>query len=506
MSSGMPDAEGRSTVTVLAVDQGTSATKAVLVDQAGLVRSTGSAALEQSNLRPGWAEQDAEEIWNSVRRAVAECLEQVASPQVGAIGLSTQRESLVLWSRADDKALGPVVGWQDTRGAEVCDRIRAEGHAEEVRARSGLPLDAMFSASKAAWLLDHHDPDRSRSRSGEFCLGTVDSWLLWRLTGKHLIEAGNASRTQLLDISELRWDPWLMELFDVPLESLPKIRASSGHFGRGSALHPDLTDVPVTAVLGDSHAALFGHAGWDTEVVKVTYGTGSSIMARTHARPGDSTSLARTVCWRAEETAYALEGNIRSSGATLSWLADLLGTSPRDLADQAAESSGGVTIVPAFAGLGAPWWDDRARAVVTGLSFSSGREHLARAALESIALQVDDVVGEMRRETPVHALLADGGPTDNPILMQLQADVSGLPVHRAAARYLSALGAAHMAGHARGVWSDDDLRAMPRERQTFNPRESIAARQTRRQAWHRAVAAARSNDHTNQLKGPEQHG
>jgi glycerol kinase len=476
---------------VLAIDQGTSATKAILLDETGAIRAHASVPVEIRHPRPGHAEQDAEQIWASVQQAVRACVRDAES--VVAVGLSTQRESTLLWDRGSGRPLGPMLGWQDGRGAELCARVRERGIAERVRAISGLPVDPMFSASKAAWLLDAHDPDRSRSRAGELCLGTVDSWLLWRLSGEHLVEVGNASRTQLLDLASRSWDPWLCEVFDVPQEALPHVVPSTPPEVSAAQLAPLSAHVPVTAVLGDSHAALFAHAGWRPGNVKATYGTGSSVMGLTDSVHVGSTGLARTIAWETDEPRYALEGNIRSSGATLVWLANLLGLDPATLARSAAPSSEGLVLVPAFTGLGAPWWDDGARAVMVGMTEGTRAGHLARAALEAIASQVEDVVAEVECEAGrVGAVLADGGATDNEALMQLQADISGREVHRAAARDLSAIGAAHLAGLGAGLWTTADLEAMSRERTSYAPEWDERRRGEWRAGWHAAVALART--------------
>jgi glycerol kinase len=478
---------------LLAIDQGTSATKAVAVDEQGTIRRRASVPLAQHHPQPGWAEQDPLEIWRSAQQAVRELLADVDPSQVVAVGLSTQRESTVLWDRATGEPLGPVLGWQDTRAANLCAQLRAAGHAERVRSITGLPLDAMFSAGKASVLLDHQDPDRSRSRGGELCFGTVDSWLLWRLGGQHLIESGNAARTQLLDITSRKWDPWLLELFNIPVEILPTVVPSTGPFIKCHDLEPVPSTVPVTGVLGDSHGALFAHAGWRPGQVKVTYGTGSSVMGVTTSEQSSSAGVARTIAWELDQPTYALEGNIRSSGATLVWLARLFGSTPAQIASSAAEDSGGVLLVPAFTGLGAPWWDDQARALIIGLSEGTRQEHLARAGLESIAFQIEDVVAAVDEEgKTIEVILADGGPSANPTLMQLQADTSGRQVGTSQVSELSALGAAHIAGIGAGLWSLADLERLPRERITYQPQSDEKQRQRRRSDWHAAVAAARA--------------
>ena len=476
---------------LLAIDQGTSATKAVLVDAGGGIVARGSAPVAQEHPRPGWVEQDAEEIWGSVREAVSACLSQTDPSAIEAVGLSTQRESVVLWERASGRPLGPLLSWQDQRTAHRAAQLRAEGAGPMVRASSGLPLDPMFSALKAAWLLDAHDPDRARSRRGELCLGTVDSWLVSRFGGEHVIEVGNAARTQLLDVRARRWDPELLALFGIPSQALPEVVSSTGPFPLVRALAPVPDGTPVTAVMGDSHAALYAHAGWRTGYVKATYGTGSSIMSVGDAESADSDALCLTVAWDDGIPAYALEGNIRSAGATLTWLSELFETTPAELAERAAATSGGVHLVPAFGGLGAPWWDDEAVGLLSGLSFGVRLPQLARAALESVAFQVEDVVAAMHERRPVATLLADGGPTANPALMQLQADTSGRRVEVALPRDLSALGAAHLAGIGAGLWDRAGVERLERPSRVFTPQEGAPGRRERLAAWHRAVARSR---------------
>ena len=466
---------------VLAIDQGTSATKAVLVGASGAIVARASVPIALATPQPGWVEQDADEIWESVRSAVAACLAGQDPARVAAVGLSTQRESLLLWDRATGVPRGPMLSWQDQRAD--CSALRAQ--AERVEQLSGLPLDPMFSASKARWLLDTYGRDGA-------CLGTVDSYLLFRLGGEHVIETGNAARTQLLDVHARDWSPELLELFDVPGDALPELRPSVGPFAGVHGLPPVLDGTPVCAVMGDSHAALFAHAGWRPGCVKATYGTGSSIMSLGDPATWSPGAVCLTIAWEDERgPAYAFEGNIRSSGATLTWLADFLGLTPSAVADLAADSSEGVHLVPAFGGLAAPWWDDHAQGLLAGLSFATRVPHVARAALESIAFQIEDVVDAIESLTgPVGTLLVDGGPTANRTLMQLQADTSGRVVARTLAAELSALGAAHLAGRVAGVW--EDLDALERPREHYRPAESASSRRTRADRWHAAVRRART--------------
>ncbi|MFI6506527.1 FGGY family carbohydrate kinase [Streptosporangium sp. NPDC050855] len=482
---------------VLAVDQGTGSTKALLVARDGRVVSRGSAPVSESQPRPGRVEQSAEEIWESVRRAVADCVDPSLASRVAGVGLSTQRESLVLWERRTGLPAGPLISWQDQRTAADCLALAATGAGPAVRASSGMPLDPMFSALKARRLLDAHDPDRRRSLAGELCLGTVDSWLLSRLggdpgdragAGEHLIEVGNASRTQLMNLATRRWDPALLGLFGVPREVLPRIVPSRGPFPAVRGLAPLPDGVPVLAVMGDSHAAMFAHGGWRPGVVKATYGTGSSVMAVGEGEGGDVPGLCRSVAWDVTGPVLAVEGNVRATGRTLGWLADLFGTTTPALLDEAAETSLGVHLVPAFGGLGAPWWEPGATAVLSGLTLGARRGHLVAAALESVAFQVEDVIAAIERATgTVRVLLADGGLTRSDRMMRLQADIGGRTVSRSAEHDLSALGVADAAGLVAGLWSLADLEARPRPSDDFHPATGAPDRAARRAAWHRAV-------------------
>lgn len=454
---------------VLAIDQGTSSTKCLLISLAGEVVRTASAPVPISYPRPGWVEQDAGEILRSVLDAAEACLADVPRNEVVAVGFSTQRESAVVWDRRTGEPAGPVLGWQDQRAVTVCDGLREKGHAARVREISGLPLDPMFSAAKLRWLLD------SRPQAA---IGTVDAWLLYALTGSHQIEVGNASRTQLLDVRTGQWSPELLGLFGVPSSALPAVTPSCGDLGRIGPRGGVLAGLPVTAVLGDSHAALFAHGASIDGGVKVTYGTGSSVM-RLAGVSGDA--VCTTVAWGDPAPVIAAEGNIRSSGATIAWLAAFLGVSPADVASMAVDaSSDGVHLVPAFGGLAAPWWDDSAVGLISGLTLSTRPWHLARAAVESIAHQVADVVDAMG---PADRLLADGGAADNDLLMQIQADLTGLPVRRARTTNLSALGAGFLA---------TGIDAPPLDYDDFFPR--APGRAAARDAWRDAVARSRNKE------------
>ena len=374
---------------VLAIDQGTSSTKALLVDGRGEIVGRAQAPVSLATPEPGWVQQDGEEIWGSVRRAASEALDADTAKRVVSVGLSTQRESCVIWDRQTGEALTPVLSWQDQRTEEICAALRAAGHASAVRRRSGLPLDPMFSASKARWLLDRLPNGQARAKAGEICIGTIDAFLLSRFGGEAVIEAGNASRTQLFDVVGAQWDEELLSIFDVPLAALPRVVASTGPFPKARGLKPLEDRTPVGAVLADSHSALFADGAFAPGPVKATQGTGSSVMGlveRSAIRDGEAGApgVCLTLAWRVDSPMLAFEGNIRSAGSTLIWAAELLGISTKELAELAATvpDSLGVHLVPAFGGLGAPWWDANAAATVTGFSFGVTRAPLARAALE----------------------------------------------------------------------------------------------------------------------------
>ncbi|MCX5537265.1 FGGY family carbohydrate kinase [Streptomyces sp. NBC_00006] len=478
---------------VLAVDQGTSSTKALLLDAAGAVVARAGVPLAQTHPGPGLVEQDASAILDSVRTAVAACMTEVGPGAVAGLALSTQRESAVLWDADTGLPAAPLVGWQDRRGIERAARIERAGMSGEVRRRTGLPLDPMFSALKMAALLDAHDPARSLSKAGRLRLGTVDAFLLHHLTGRPVTEIGNASRTQLLDLTTGDWDEELLALFDIPRAALGRVVPSDGPFGEVEGV-AGLDGTPVLAVLGDSHAALFAHAGWRPGIVKATYGTGSSVMT-VAGTPDEAGDVCTTIAWStraAGKPTYAHEANIRSSGRTLTWLADLLGTTAEQLIELAGstdEAAGGVTLVPAFGGLGAPWWDPVAVPLLTGFDLGTGRAQLARAAVRSVAHQVADVLAAL---PPVRRVVADGGLSRSDTVMQLQADLSDVAVARTRHHELSAVGAAHLAGLGLGLWTTEALEQRADDDLTvFSPAWDDTRRRDAVTRWHRHLAAAR---------------
>lgn len=498
------DQGSSATTFVLAVDQGSSATKAVLVDANGRTVAEARAPVSERHPAPGQVEQSATEILDSVHKAVADCLAGYDASAVAAVGLSTQRESVVLWDSRDGEAVGPVLSWQDRRtAAEVEELSRRAEVADLVRRRTGLPLDPMFSASKARWLLDHAAP--GDVRSGRLRVGTIDAWLMHRLTGTDQTELGNASRTQLLALDSAGWDDELLDVFGVPRRCLPEVGPSTGSLGQCRGLDPLPDGVPVTAVLGDSHAALFAHGVSEPGTMKVTYGTGSSVMGLVDPAVEVPAGLCRTIAWADPAPRFGVEGNIRATGATIRWLADFLGHTPAEIVALAARSgSDGVHLVPGFTGLGAPWWDGAAVGLVSGLTLGATAAQLARAAVESIACQVEDVLAAVDAlGTPVTTVLADGGGSVDDSLMQLQADLSGRLVRRSTQGQLSAHGAARLAGLGCGLWSEDELRDLTPAYDDFRPSLDPGVRATRLAEWHDAVDRSRGRTRLPELAQSE---
>ena len=478
--------------TVLAVDQGTANTKALLINENGAIRASASRPVPIRYPQPGWVEQDAMELWDSVRGAISDCLLQVGGVVPDVLGISNQRESAIARDRRSGLPIGPCVTWQCRRTAPFCAELRRGGREALLVRRTGLAVDPVFSASKMRWLLEHSPDGFRRAADGEIALGTVDSWLLWKLTGGkvHACDLTNASRTQLLDLRRLDWDAELLSLFGIPGAALPVLHTSSHLYGETT------NGIPIGALSGDSHAALFGHAIFTPGAVKATYGTGSSLMALTR-EPMWIEGLSTAIGWSCRETRYALEGNIFSTGGTVQWIGEFLGfTDPAKeaaaLADTVADN-GGVYLAPAFTGLGAPYWNDRARGVLCGLTRGTTAAHAARAAVESTAYQVADVFIAMERASgqSIPALHADGGGTRNDLLMQFQADILNREVVRSASADVSAMGAAWLAGLAAGIWKSlDELAALPRAEQRFRPAMKGAERERLYSGWREAVERA----------------
>jgi glycerol kinase len=484
---------------ILAIDQGTTNTKALLVNREGEVAFRASAPLRLLHLQPDFVEQDPLLIWQSVLDAIGKCI--AYSRDIAGIAISNQRETILAWERATGRPIANAIIWQCRRAATICDRLRADGHEPLLRERTGLGIDPLFSAAKLTWLLENTPGLQTRAAAGEICFGTVDSWLLFKLTeGRvHACDLSNASRTQLLNLHTLQWDPDLLSIFGVPCAALPQLKPSSNIFGDCTAL-PGLRGIPIVSAIGDSHAALAAHGRYTPGTIKATYGTGSSLMTLTSSLDSAlSGKLARTIAWSVQgETQYALEGNISMTGAAIQWLGEFLRlpNPVHDIAALAASipDASGVHFVPAMLGLGAPHWDASARGIITGLGSTSTSAHLARAAIESIAFQVRDVFDAMEIEAQVTLpqLQADGGATSNNTLMQFQADILGRPVLRSAVEDLSAVGAAWLGGITLGWWpSLSALQSLPQQTDSFLPQISLTERDSRYAAWRLAVARAR---------------
>jgi glycerol kinase len=492
---------------VLAIDQGTTNTKALLVGRDGQPVFRASIPLRVTSTSRGWVEQDALELWKSVASVVQTCLEWATDKpgKIEGIAISNQRETVVAWDRSTGEPLVPAILWQCRRSAEICDALRAEGHAALLRERTGLAIDPLFSASKMRWMLEAIDGLRTRAELGEVCFGTMDSWLIWKLTDGDVFacDVSNASRTQLLNLKTLDWDDELLQLFGVPRVALPRVSPSSGRFGLCKVID-GLRDVPIVSAMGDSHAAMAGHASFEPGTVKATYGTGSSLMTLLPGLPCivETNAVATTVAWGSRVRGsliaqYALEGNISMTGAGVQWVGDFLGLSDSvndtiALAETVIDSEG-VYFVPAMVGLAAPHWDTAARGTVAGLSHASRAAHLARAAVEAIAFQVRDVfvAMEVQAGCELPVLHADGGAARNNWLMQFQADILRRPVVRSGCEDLSALGAAWFGGLALSWWrSTDEFAAIQPETQTFAPRMSDAEGERRCAGWQLAVERA----------------
>jgi glycerol kinase len=487
---------------LLAIDQGTTNTKIVMIDESGTVVARASRPVPIEFPQPGWVEQDAVAIWQSVTGAIADCLGAAGSPAIDAIGVTTQRESVMVWERSTGTPTGPCITWQCRRTTPLCADLRSRGLESRIRSTTGLPIDPLFSASKVRWLLDHTPDGQQRATDGELCVGTVDSWLLWNLTGGaiHACDGSNASRTQLLNLRTLSWDADMLAVFDVPAAALPRIVSSSGIAGYSAAAGPLPAGVPIASLIGDSHAALFGQSLCRVGVVKATYGTGSSLMRLLETPVTSQAALSTTVAWLLPDRAwYALEGNITVTGGAVDWLGQVLGlregaSDVAAVADDVADT-GGVYLVPAFAGLGAPYWDDHARGLLCGLTRGTTAAHIALATVRSIAYQVRDVFAAMDRDAtvPLPELLADGGASRNDALMQFQADILGVPVVRNRSTDVAAIGAAWLAGLAVGIWTSiEDLRALGRDTDHFEPRMPAGERERLYSGWQEAVARSTS--------------
>lgn len=486
---------------ILAIDQGTTGTTCLVFDLEGELAGRAYREFHQSFPRPGWVEHDAAEIWTVTQAVAGEALHDagVRDGELDAVGITNQRETVVVWDPASGEPLAPAIVWQDRRTAARCDELREAGHEPLVRERTGLVLDPYFSGTKIEWLLANVDGLRERARDGRAVFGTVDAWMIFKLTGELATDASNASRTMLFDISRGAWDAELLDLFGVPERALPEVVASCGHLAitMAGALHGHA--VPVSGIVGDQQAALFGQACVDPGLGKNTYGTGSFVLQNAGPRrPEIAEGLLGTVAWRiGERLTYATEASIFVTGAAVQWLRDGLGVIEvaADTEPLAAslDSNDGVYFVPALTGLGSPHWDPYARGTIVGLTRGSTRAHLARAALEAIAYQAVDAVRAMEAAcgTELTELRADGGATVNAWLMQFQADVLGVPVSVPELPETTALGAASLAGVGVGLWTIDEVARRWREKHRYEPGMDTGERERLCADWRRAVDRAR---------------
>ncbi|BCG59955.1 glycerol kinase GlpK [Paenibacillus sp. URB8-2] len=487
---------------ILSLDQGTTSSRAILFDEEARIAGQGQYELTQYFPRPGWVEHDPEQIWDMQLKAARAAMVNgnIAASQIAAIGITNQRETALVWDRETGEPVYPAIVWQDRRTAEMCEELKRKGLEREIGEKTGLVADAYFSATKNAWILDHAEGARERAKRGELLAGTVDTWLIWKLTGGavHATDVTNASRTMLFDLHRRVWDEKLMAELNIPGGLLPEVRMSGGSFG--TALKQWFgAEIPIASVLGDQQAALFGHTCLEPGSAKNTYGTGCFILMNTgNEAMASRHGLLTTVAWgMGEELYYALEGSVFVAGAAVQWLEEGLGLieNPGQSEQKAreVEDSEGVVVVPAFTGLGAPYWDMYARGAVFGLTRGTTSAHLVRATLESLAFQSRDVIGAMEKDAgmPLADLRVDGGAVRNDLLMQFQADILGSEVTRTTYAETTALGTALLAGLVAGFWSREELRNFNKAEKTFTPAMPQEEREKRYHIWHDAVSRTR---------------
>jgi glycerol kinase len=489
---------------ILAIDEGTTGSNAILVDDEGRLISRAYREIQQIFPNPGWVEQDPEELFQSSLEVAREAIRKasLSTHQVRAIGITGQRETTVVWDRRTGQAVSNAIVWQCRRTAPLCEELKQRGLATPIQEKTGLIIDAYFSATKLRWILDNIQDGQQRAQNGDLLFGTVDSWLVWNLTGgkAHITDYTNAGRTMLFNINTLQWDKELLAALDIPEVVLPEVKPSSYIYGETAAGFFENNRIPLGSAAGDQQSALFGQACYEPGMAKNTYGTGAFILLNTGYKPVPSRQgLVTTIAWGiGSKVSYALEGSIFVSGAAVQWLRDGL-----KIISNAAETeqmalkvpdNGGVYLVPAFVGLGAPYWDMYARGTLFGLTRGTTREHLVRATLEAIAYQTRDVVDAMQNEAglTIPLLRVDGGGTANKFLMQFQADILGIPLQRAAISETTGLGAAYLAGLAIGLWQDEtELSHKWQAAETYEPHMSQDERETLWQGWKRAIEGVR---------------
>jgi len=499
----MAQAKGKDGKYILALDQGTTSSRAILFDGEGAVVRTAQKEFTQHFPRPGWVEHDANEIWMSVQSVITELITEsgIDPAAVAGIGITNQRETAVVWDKRTGMPVYHAIVWQSRQTADICEALKADGHEPLFRARTGLLVDPYFSGTKIKWILDHVDGARERAARGELLFGTIDTWLIWKLTGgaAHVTDYTNASRTLLYNIHELRWDGELLDLLDVPAPMLPEVRSSSEVYGYTDPHYFMGASVPIAGDAGDQHAALFGQACYGKGMAKNTYGTGCFLLMNTGDKAvASQNGLLTTIAWGlGGKIEYALEGSVFVAGSAIQWLRDGLRMFKRagDSEAYAARvaSTEGVYVVPAFVGLGTPYWSSDTRGAVFGLTRGTSKEHFVRATLESLAYQTRDVVAAMEEDAGLRLqqLRVDGGAVANNLLMQFQSDMLGTPVVRPVVAETTALGAAYLAGLAVGYWSSrDEIAAQWRVDRRFEPAMPEAEREALYGGWKRAVRAA----------------
>ncbi|MFD0868616.1 MULTISPECIES: glycerol kinase GlpK [Paenibacillus] len=483
---------------ILALDQGTTSCRAILFDRSGQGVAMAQKEFTQHFPQTGWVEHDAEEIWRVQLEVIREAAAQVKAEDIAGIGITNQRETTVVWDRETGKPLHRAIVWQCRRTADLCDQLKADGWEEKIRQKTGLVTDPYFSGTKLQWLLMNHPHIREKADSGQALFGTIDSWLIWNLTGGkiHVTDISNASRTMLFNIHERDWDDEILQRLSIPRSMLPEVKSSSEVYGYTSLLG-DGIDIPIAGAAGDQQAALFGQACYSAGMAKNTYGTGCFMLMNTGPKPiASRKGLLTTVAWEIDgQIEYALEGSVFTAGAVIQWLRDGLGIVERASdSEQAAMSvpdTNGVYFVPAFTGLGTPYWNPHARGMITGLSRGTERAHLIRAALEAIAYQSAEVLSVMEEESGIslQQLKVDGGAVQNNFLMQFQADIIGTEVLRPKVQETTALGAAFLAGLAVGLWKDkEELKSICAQDGHFVPEMGEEERQAKFAGWKKAVA------------------
>lgn len=484
---------------ILSLDQGTTSSRAILFDKSGSIRSIAQREFTQYYPKPGWVEHDANEIWSSQAGVVAEAVTQagINGKNIAAIGITNQRETTILWDRETGEPVYNAIVWQDRRTSDFCDSLKEKGLTDKIKNKTGLLIDAYFSATKIKWILDNVEGVREKAEQGKIAFGTVDSWIVWKFTRgqKHITDITNASRTMLFNIINQKWDDEILEILDIPSSILPEVKSSSEVYGEsGTTLFA--SKIPIAGIAGDQQAALFGQMCTQKGMLKNTYGTGSFMVLNTGEKPIISeNNLLTTIAWKInDKTSYALEGSIFIAGAVVQWLRDGLGIikSSAEVEKLAltVEDNGGVYLVPAFAGLGAPHWDQFARGTIQGLTRGTTAGHIARAALESMAFQTNDVLKAMENDTGINIkeLRVDGGATVNNLLMQFQSDVAQIPLIRPKVLETTALGAAYLAGLAVGYWKDfEEIKEHWKIDKRFEPSMNREQVELLTNNWNKAV-------------------